>query len=75
MIIFISWITFFLKDYVKRSVLIIVTNVLLKRMEMSGRGDLARRIDNYSEWFFPIAYIIAGALVVWLFIINGSNPA
>ena len=99
LIIFISWITFFLKDYGKRidigagnlllfiafnftisddlphlgymtfmdtvlisafsiSVLIVTLNVVFKRLEISGRGDLAHRIDNYSIWFFLIAYIV-----------------
>lgn len=105
LIIFISWITFFLKDYVKRidigagnlllfiafnftisdnlprlgymtfmdavligtfstSVLIVVLNVYFKRLENTGRGDLAQRIDKYSIWIFPVAYIIAGALLI-----------
>jgi len=109
LIIFISWITFFLKDYAKRidigagnlllfiafnftisdnlpklgymtfmdavligtfstSVLIVVLNVYLKRLENTGRGDLAQRIDNYSIWIFPVAYIIAGALLITVFL-------
>jgi len=99
LIIFISWITFFLKDYGKRidigagnlllfiafnftisddlprlgymtfmdtvlicafaiSVVIVSLNVFLKRLEISGRGDLANRIDSYSIWFFLVAYIV-----------------
>ncbi|TET35126.1 MAG: hypothetical protein E3J69_05650 [Anaerolineales bacterium] len=100
LIIFISWITFFLKDYGKRidigagnlllfiafnftisddlprlgymtfmdavligtfsiSVLIVTLNVFYKRLENRGRGDLAQRIDNFSIWFFLVAYIVA----------------
>jgi hypothetical protein len=108
LIIFISWITFFLKDYDKRidvgagnlllfiafnftisddlprlgymtfmdavlisafsiSVLIVTLNVFFKRLEISGRGDLAQRIDNYSIWFFLAVYIVVGVLLVTVF--------
>jgi hypothetical protein len=108
LIIFISWITFFLKDYDKRidvgagnlllfiafnftisdalprlgymtfmdtvllsafsiSVLIVTLNVFFKRLEMSGRGDLAHRIDNYSIWFFLVAYIVVWSVLKAVF--------
>jgi hypothetical protein len=108
LIIFISWITFFLKDYGKRidigagnlllfiafnftisddlprlgymtfmdgvlisafsiSVLIVTLNVFLKRLEITGRGDLAQRLDNFSIWFFLAVYIVVGVLLVIIF--------
>ena len=108
LIIFISWITFFLKDYGKRidigagnlllfiafnftisddlprlgymtfmdtvlisafaiSVLIVTLNVFFKRLEISERGDLAQRIDNFAIWFFLVAYIVGGALLIAAF--------
>ncbi len=108
LIIFISWVTFFLKDYGKRidigagnlllfiafnftisddlprlgymtfmdtvlisafaiSVLIVTLNVFFKRLEISERGDLAQRIDNFAIWFFLVAYIVGGALLIAAF--------
>ncbi|MEA1979059.1 MAG: hypothetical protein U9N80_14305 [Chloroflexota bacterium] len=108
LIIFISWITFFLKDFSKRidigagnlllfiafnftisddlprlgymtfmdtvlisafsiSVLIVTLNVFFKRLELSGRGDLAQRIDNFSIWFFLASYIVVGVLLIAVF--------
>ncbi len=108
LIIFISWITFFLKDFGKRidigagnlllfiafnftisddlprlgymtfmdtvlisafsmSVLIVTLNVFFKRLENSGRGDLAQRIDNYSIWFFLVAYIVVWSVLKAVF--------
>ena len=108
LILFISWITFFLKDFGKRidigagnlllfiafnftisddlprlgymtfmdavlisafsiSVLIVTLNVFFKRLEISGRGDLAHRIDNYSIWFFLVAYIVVWSVLKAVF--------
>lgn len=105
LIIIVSWITFFLKDYNKRvdvtagnlllfiaynftiandlprlgyltffdkvlistfaiSVLVVVYNVVLKRMEVNGRGELANQIDNFMDWLYPIIYIVVVA-VLW----------
>jgi len=49
------------------SVLIVTLNVFFKRLEISGRGDLAQRIDNYSIWFFLAVYIVVGVLLVTVF--------
>lgn len=100
LILIVSWITFFLRDYGRRievtsanllvfvafnftisddlprlgyltlldtilistfiiSAFVIVFNVILKRLEISGRKDIALRIDKYSVWLYPIAYIAA----------------
>jgi hypothetical protein len=108
LIIAVSWITFFLKDYTRRievatgnlllfiafsfsiadnyprlgyltfldvimtitffvSALVVIYNVLLKRMEVTGRQKRAERIDSYLDWLYPFAYLIPLGIAVWLF--------
>jgi hypothetical protein len=50
-----------------QSVLVIVFNVYLKRLEMSGRKVLAERVDRYTLWAFPAVFVLVVALVVLLF--------
>jgi hypothetical protein len=50
-----------------QSVLVVVFNVNLKRLEMSGRKALAERLDKYTLLGFPAAYVLVVALVVLLF--------
>ena len=50
-----------------QSVLVIVFNVYLKRLEMSGRKSLAERLDRYTLPAFPAVYVLIVALVVLLF--------
>jgi len=43
----------------------VITNVYLKRKEITGRGRLAEQIDKYGIWVYPFAYfasIIVGML-------------
>jgi len=47
--------------------LVVAFNVVLRRLELAGRGELAKRIDRYTLWIYPFAYIIAIALVTILF--------
>jgi hypothetical protein len=102
-IVMVSWVTFFLKDFSKRvdisagnllvyvafnftisndlprlgymtfmdailvstftiTSLAVVLNVVLRRLEVSGRERVARVVDNYTLWVYPSAYI----LVVYL---------
>jgi hypothetical protein len=110
LIIIVSWITFFLKDYTRRievttgnlllfiawnfsisdalprlgyltfmdsiimttfliSVVVVVFNVVLKRLEVSGRESRAFKIDNYTLWIYPLVYVIAFGLIVYLFLV------
>ena len=47
--------------------LVIVFNVYLKRLEVTGKENFALKIDQYMIWVYPLAYIIAFALVTLLF--------
>ena len=107
-IIIMSWIIFFLKDYGKRveaasgnllifiafnftisndlprlgyltlldsmlvstfivTGLVLIFNVYLKRLEVDGKKNIAHRIDQYTLWIYPIAYIVAFAVVSYFF--------
>lgn len=43
----------------------LILNVVLKRLELAGKENLAKRIDSFTIWFYPLTY--AGFLV-WLYI-------
>jgi hypothetical protein len=49
------------------TVLVVLYNVWLKRMEMKGEGERADRIDSYLDWIYPLAYIIPLGIAVWIF--------
>ena len=62
-----GYLTFFDKVIISTfviSVLVVVYNVFLKRLEVNGKGELADNIDNYMDWIYPIVYIVAFA-VLW----------
>jgi hypothetical protein len=107
-IIIISWVTFFLRDYRKRidiaggnlllfiafnfivsgdlprlsyltfmdsilfiafsiTSLTIIVNVMLRYMEVNERLALARRIDQYIIWAYPMLYILGFAIAYRVF--------
>ena len=108
LIIIVSWITFFLKDYGQRievasanlllfiafswslsenyprlgyltfldavmaimfvvNALVVVYNVLLKRLERRDQGERAERIDKVLDWAYPLTYIVLFGTVIALF--------
>ncbi len=44
--------------------LVLILNVVLKRLEIAGKEDLAHRIDSLTLWIYPVAYI---GFLVWLY--------
>lgn len=46
------------------SSLVVVTNVIFRRMEVVGKVDLARRIDGITIWAYPFT-VAALALLCW----------
>ena len=112
LIITVSWITFFLKDYTKRievttgnlllfiawnfsisdnlprlgymtfmdtimattfliSVIVVVFNVILRRLEVTGKDEVALKLDKFTIWIYPIAYGVMFGLLVYLFFVVG----
>ena len=47
--------------------LVVIFNVILKRLEIAGRGDLAQSIDRYTIWIYPLAYLAALGIVTIFF--------
>ena len=47
--------------------LVVVYNVWLRRLEMRGQGELAERIDNYLDWFYPLSYVVAAVALYLVF--------
>ena len=111
-IILVSWVTFFLRDFGKRidigggnllvfvafnftisdnlpqlgyvtfldgivvvtfvlTGLVVVINVMFRRMEVMGREALARRIDQYTIWIYPIGLVM---LIFFCWYIYGWLP-
>lgn len=108
LILLVSWITFFMREFGKRvdvtagnlllfvafnftisndlprlgyltfldmiliatfviTVVVLIYNVFLKRLEVSGKEELAHRIDSFGVWVYPFFYIAAVLIVVFVF--------
>ena len=49
--------------------LVIAFNVFLRRLELTGKEDLAKKIDSYTLWVYPVAYLIGGAILTIFFLL------
>jgi len=49
------------------SVLVVLYNVVFRRLEVSGRDELARKVDKYMIWVYPLAYLIAGVVIIQIY--------
>lgn len=47
--------------------LVVMYNVLLRRMEKRGQGEQAERIDTVLDWAYPLAYLACFGVVVLIF--------
>ena len=53
--------------------LLIVFNVMLRRLRIKGRDDLARKIDVYAlKWVYPFAYLMVISWAVYEFLYKPS---
>ena len=42
----------------------VVYNVILRRFELLGKDELARKIDSVAIWIYPIAFATATLIIV-----------
>jgi len=47
--------------------LVVVINVMFRRMEFSGRETLARQIDQYTIWLYPVGFALLVLLCWYLY--------
>jgi hypothetical protein len=51
------------------SVIVVIYNVILKRLESDGRLDLAHRIDKPMIWLYPILFFLGALIAIALFLL------
>lgn len=49
--------------------LVMVFNVYLRRLELKGKEEQARKIDSYTLWVYPVLYIIGGVVLYVYFLL------
>ncbi len=47
--------------------LVVVFNVYLKRLEVTGKVSFAHTLDKYMIWIYPLSYLVAFAVATFLF--------
>ena len=51
---------------------LVVFNVALRRLRVSDREDVARKLDNYAiKWIYPLGYVAIVGYAVWAFLLRG----
>ncbi len=51
--------------------MVVVANVIFRRMEITGREALARRIDNYTIWIYPFTLAVL-VILCWYWLVRES---
>ena len=50
------------------SALVIVFNVILKRLDVSDSADIAQRVDKFSMCMYPLIYLVTfGIIAIYFF--------
>jgi hypothetical protein len=49
------------------NVLVLLYNVVMKRLENQGKAERVQRIDNVLDWAYPLAYAALIGVVAVLF--------
>jgi hypothetical protein len=51
------------------SVIVVIYNVSLKRLETDGRLELAHRIDKPMIWLYPVLFFLGALIAIALFLL------
>jgi hypothetical protein len=51
------------------TVITVLFNVYLRRLEVKDRGEDAHRIDRIAIWIYPVLYLVGGLLAVVFFLL------
>ena len=47
--------------------LVVIYNVYLRWLEIHDKADVAHRIDEYMDWFYPISFVFAFMILVIIY--------